>query len=269
MRKLVSGLGLLVVLVWGVACTRVISYEVQPGDTLLTIAAKFGTTTADIARENLDKYPNLTKNPLSLQPGIVLKVRVPANAAEVFQDVVTEVRAKLADNNPTPTPVASPPVASPPVSDQSKAETTAANIMQLTNTARSQNRLGNLASDSTLERIALTRSQDMIARNYFSHDDPATRHVAFEDLIKAYRFPFQFAGENIAEIRNDGPIFPAILSVFRRYTAYELAQQFTTGWLNSPEHRDNLLNGRFHRTGISVALNSDGTRVVATQVFSD
>jgi uncharacterized protein YkwD len=88
-------------------------------------------------------------------------------------------------------------------------------------------------------------------------------------LIRTKQYQFLFAGENIAEIKNQGSLVPSALTVYSRYDASEIAEQFVTGWLNSQEHRDNILNPHFTKTGIALGVSIDGTRIVATQIFSD
>lgn len=142
-------------------------------------------------------------------------------------------------------------------------------IVEGINSARAQNNLVLLRTDVTLTRIAGTRSGDMIARDYFSHYDPQTGQEPLLRLIQANKYAYQYAGENIAEIKNDVGWVPPLLTVAARYTAADLADQFVKGWLNSPEHRANILNLHYHRTGVAVAVSGDGRRIVAAQVFSD
>ena len=87
--------------------------------------------------------------------------------------------------------------------------------------------------------------------------------------LQAAKFFYRYAGENIAEIKNDAGWVPPWLTVASRYTPNELANEFVRGWLNSPEHRANIYSANYHRAGVALAITSDGRRIVATQVFSD
>ncbi len=142
-------------------------------------------------------------------------------------------------------------------------------IVEGINLARAQHNLVLFRTDVTLTRIAATRSQDMITRDYFSHYDPQTGQEPLLRLIQANHYAYQYAGENIAEIKNDAGWVPPLLTVAARYTATDLAEEFVAGWLNSPEHRANILNLHYRRTGVAVAVSEDGRRIVCTQVFSD
>ncbi len=109
----------------------------------------------------------------------------------------------------------------------------------------------------------------MIARDYFSHDDPRTGEELLIIYLKRANFSYRYAGENIAEIKNDIGWVPPPLTVSSRYNAQELANELENGWLNSPEHRANIMNSHYHRTGVGLTAASDGRRIVATQVFAD
>ena len=50
------------------------TYTVQPGDTLYSIAVRFGVTVEELQAWNAERYPSLVTNPESLQPGWVLIV---------------------------------------------------------------------------------------------------------------------------------------------------------------------------------------------------
>ena len=167
---------------------------------------------------------------------------------------------------------ASPPVTpspSVPAAPNEKINTVVELIQQGINKERVAQRLRPLGFDANLNDFAQTRSNDMISRQYFSHTDPKTGGVMFQNLIRTRGYTFLFAGENIAEIRNQGTFVPTGLTVYSRYSVGELADQFVQGWISSPEHYDNIVNPHFRRTGIALGVSVDGTRVVATQLFSD
>src|SRR5690242_8655357 len=64
------------------------------------------------------------------------------------------------------------------------------------NRIREAHGLPALVPDATLVRIARIRSQDMAAKDYFSHDPPDGCNYAC--LIDEFEGAHQFAGENIA-----------------------------------------------------------------------
>jgi uncharacterized protein YkwD len=119
----------------------------------------------------------------------------------------------------------------------------------LVNQDRAANGVGALAWSSALARVAQYRAQDMLNRNYFSHYDPATGQLAFVQLLRLWGIPYTRAGENIAWSTN-----PSMA-------------QINVMFMNSPEHRANILNSAFHRAGIGVATN--GAKTMVVEVFSN
>ena len=89
----------------------------------------------------------------------------------------------------------------------------------------------------------------MLNRNYFSHYDPATGQLAFVQLMRLWGIPYTTAGENIAWSTN-----PSMAGI-------------NTMFMNSPEHRANILKAGYHRVGIGVA--SNGAKVMVVEVFSN
>jgi len=95
-------------------------------------------------------------------------------------------------------------------------------------------------------RAAGEHSTDMIEHDYFAHGDLAGRMSAFH--VRGSRI-----GENLAW--GDGP-FALVRTVVRE-------------WLDSPEHRANLLDPGFARIGIGVARGSFLGIAAATVVTAD
>ncbi|PBC80427.1 MULTISPECIES: CAP domain-containing protein [unclassified Streptomyces] len=110
-------------------------------------------------------------------------------------------------------------------------------IVELVNAQRAQHGCGPLTVDSHLQVAAQAHSDDMAARNYYEHNtpegvDPGTR------MTKA-GFAWSSWAENIFKSPKD----PA--------TAMK-------GWMESPGHRDNLLNCSYKSTGVGVNLSANG-----------
>jgi uncharacterized protein YkwD len=148
-----------------------------------------------------------------------------------------------------PAPVyhpAPPPPPRPPISTVGGA---AGVEFGLVNQDRAANGVGALAFSGTLARVAQYRAQDMLNRNYFSHYDPATGQLAFLQLFHMWGIGYSTAGENIAWSTN-----PSMA-------------QINVMFMNSPEHRANILKGAYHRVGIGVA--SSGSKTMVVEVFSN
>lgn len=219
-----------------------IIHVVQPGETASQIATRYHITIEQLIALNVEKYPALARDPSLLQVGWRLRVPAPG--------MIDSASATM-------------------VSAQADLISTARVIVEQVNEARARRGLLLLRNDATLTRIAADRCNDMIARQYFSHYDPATGQEPLLRYLQATKFSYRYAGENIAEIKNDAGWVPPWLTIAARYTTDNLASEFVRGWLNSPEHRANIYSANYRRTGVALAVSSDGRRIVATQVFAD
>jgi uncharacterized protein YkwD len=117
-------------------------------------------------------------------------------------------------------------------------------ILELVNAARAAGRrcgsksfapVGPLELDAVLTRAALEHSQDMAAHDEFDHrgHDGSTPTVRIE---RAGFEKLSIAGENIA-------------------AGATSAVEVTQGWLASPGHCENIMDGRFTHIGIAFAEN--------------
>jgi uncharacterized protein YkwD len=144
---------------------------------------------------------------------------------------------------PAGTPATTPGTASP----QEEAPTTqsyAAQIeelvLQKTNTERAKNDLGGLSANATLTNIARAHSADMQAHDYFAHEDS----TGCDSSCRADAVGYQWMaiGENIYMMEG--------FSLSADATADKIVQ----GWMNSPGHRANILNGTYIETGVGVSV---------------
>jgi uncharacterized YkwD family protein len=118
-------------------------------------------------------------------------------------------------------------------------------VLELVNIERSKAGLKPLTFNSTLNKTATLKSQDMAQKGYFDHNSP-TYGSPF-DMMKKYGVTYRTAGENIAM----GQTTP---------------EQVMQGWMNSPGHRANILNASFTQIGVGVAKNANG-QLYWTQQF--
>jgi hypothetical protein len=105
-------------------------------------------------------------------------------------------------------------------------------LVDETNQARTSDNLSQLTIDPLLTAAAQQKANDMVANNYFAHTSPAG--VTPWDWFAKVGYQFSFAGENLAVNFSD-------------------SQDVTTAWMNSPEHRANILNGQYTEIGIATA----------------
>ncbi len=155
-----------------------------------------------------------------------------------------------------PTPAAS--TAAPVSPDLDAART---QMLGLINAERAHASAGPLTLDGALNDVAQARSQDMIDRNYFAHQIPAggarlpAGGMVFAILDHA-NVPYEMAGENIA------------LNNYRAFVPLDQTVERTnTDLMNSPEHKDNILEPKYARIGLGVAFEQGTNKLILTEVF--
>jgi uncharacterized protein YkwD len=96
--------------------------------------------------------------------------------------------------------------------------------------------------DVTVDRrliVAANRhAADMARRGYFAHEDPNGDRAG--ERVAAAGYEWSRFGENIARGQD---------------SVYEVVD----GWMNSPEHRENILDCRLHQVGVGLAFSADRT----------
>lgn len=123
-------------------------------------------------------------------------------------------------------------------------------IFKKVNEERRKAGVSQLSYNSTMEKYAKIKSQDMGDRKYFDHKDPEGNLITAK--MKKDGVNYRAWGENIAYIGGVSD-------------ANELANQFMRNWMNSPGHRANILSNNFSSIGVGVY--KTGNTVYATQEF--
>lgn len=108
-------------------------------------------------------------------------------------------------------------------------------IIELTNTERTKLGVGILKENKMLSEAARQKAADMFAFNYWAHISPSGRSpwIFFTDV----GYKYQYAGENLARDFRD-------------------PDSVVTAWMNSPSHRENVVNTKYQEIGVAVV---DGT----------
>lgn len=133
-----------------------------------------------------------------------------------------------------PSPTKAPAVTAKPSPTKTPAPSTeasgyASEVLRLVNVERAKAGLSALTTNQTLSSAANKRAQEIAVS--FSHTRPSG--AGFSSVLKDYGISFMAAGENIAY-------------------GQKTPQEVVTGWMNSPGHRANILNTKFHKLGIGV-----------------
>lgn len=123
-------------------------------------------------------------------------------------------------------------------------------LLNATNNQRTQNGVGALTLNSQLNSAAQAKANDMVARNYWSHNTPDGQEpwVFFDNA--GYKY-FK-AGENLAY-------------------GFSTSDSTVVGWMNSPTHKANLLDSAFTEVGFGFAngenYNNSGPETVVVAEY--
>ncbi len=121
-------------------------------------------------------------------------------------------------------------------------------IIEDTNKERQKAGLPSVSENTELDEAAMAKAKNMFAENYWAHFSPSGKDPWGFILASGYKF--SYAGENLA--RN-----------------FYNSDDVVVAWMNSPSHRDNILNSHYQDIGVAVldgVLNGQQTTLVV-QMF--
>lgn len=127
------------------------------------------------------------------------------------------------------------------------ADITKSTLVNLANQSREAAGLNPLADNSVLDLAAQLKAEDMVKNQYFAHTSPAgiTPWVWF---TKA-GYNYKFAGENLA-------------------IGFFDSQEVYNAWMNSPDHKANLMNPNYKEVGTAVLSGfGNNNTIVVVQIF--
>ena len=119
-------------------------------------------------------------------------------------------------------------------------------MAELINVKRAENGQSFLTINQELNQSAQLKANDMIAKDYWSHDDltgASTWHFFGEG-----GYSYKKAGENLAK-------------------CYNTAESAVNAWWNSPTHKANML-GQFNDVGFGTGTDKDGCLVIVNHFGS-
>lgn len=110
-------------------------------------------------------------------------------------------------------------------------EITVDKVISGTNNERQKLGLAPLKYNVSLSQSAAAKAQDMFANNYWAHNSPQGKTPW--DFFKSAGYQYSVAGENLAKDFYD-------------------TDGLVKAWMNSPTHRDNIVNAKYQEIGIGV-----------------
>ncbi|WP_338671368.1 CAP domain-containing protein [Streptomyces sp. SCSIO 30461] len=120
---------------------------------------------------------------------------------------------------------------------KSKAARFGDQLVELVNAERAKAGCEPLRVNARMQKVAQAHADDMAARDYYEHVDTEGRHA--DERLRAAGYPVGMWGENL----HRGPGDPVTAMI---------------GWMNSPTHRDNILDCDYEDFGVGVNLGGNG-----------
>ena len=161
-------------------------------------------------------------------------------------------------------------------------------VSELINAERMKEKLKPLKIDAKLSEIARRHSEDMARRGFFDHVNPdghgptergvaahykCVRHLAPDMRLDENGNVFQgeYVSEGLAENIFQNNLYNRViisgLEIKHEWnSADKIARTSVAGWMASPGHRQNILAGRYEKTGVGIAIAAND-QVLITQLF--
>ena len=161
-------------------------------------------------------------------------------------------------------------------------------IFELINRERAKEKLKPLKMDRALSEIARRHSEDMARRRYFDHLNPDGKGPTERGLAAHYKcvkylapymsaaadgniFQGQYIAEGLAENLYQNNLYNRIIisggsTTYEWNSADKITRTSVDGWMASHGHRENILNDRYRKTGVGVAIAAND-QVLITQLF--
>jgi uncharacterized protein YkwD len=121
-------------------------------------------------------------------------------------------------------------------------------LISLINNTRNSSGLQLLSLNSTLNSIAKSRCDDMIARDYFSHVSPEGKDI--KSFVDESGIIYKVTGENLQYCSPPSIAGPEL---------------FFNTWMESETHRANMLDSGYTQIGIALSFSAD--KAIAVLVF--
>jgi uncharacterized protein YkwD len=108
---------------------------------------------------------------------------------------------------------------------------TSQKVIDETNAQRAKIGLSSLTPNEQLTQAAYAKAQDMFKEQYWAHYSPSGKSPW--DFMRQQNYTYSVAGENLAR-------------------DFIQPEDMMTAWMNSPTHKENIVNPRYNQIGIAV-----------------
>lgn len=233
---------------WGINYSDLAAWYSYPSQSVIVrsttqTAPRTSTTTTSRRTATTEKQPvKVAIQKPAAEKTKAASIPSPAPAAEPKQPALV---APVPAPSPAPTPTPVPATNSYAAEIEQK-------VFAGMNAERAKNGLNALTWDARLADMARAHSADMLAKKYFSHNDPNGCGSSCRANNAGYGW--MAIGENI------------YMTEGYNLTSTAEAEMIVQGWMNSPGHRANILGSQFTNSGVGVAVQGD--KVYITAMYS-
>jgi uncharacterized protein YkwD len=178
-----------------------------------------------------------------------------AGGAATPSDPATETPKPTA--TPTPEETSTPAVGEEYPGDP-RLEAVESETLSRINKIRQERNLNTLEESAELTDMAQYHANDQARNGYYSHTAPDGESV--EDRFDRFAPQCRSGSENShkGEIRNSYQIYGS-QEIVNTNTVMGMSEYLVQGWMNSQGHQENMLDPRWTKVGIGIAVTSDGT----------
>ncbi len=208
----------------------------------------------------------LTNSPTPVAPGPRPSAGLPAPTPAPIPSGMPRSAPGKPELKPTPTPASQERGSARWIGELER------QIHGLVNAERTRASLSPLTLDASLSDVARLHSQDMAVHDYFAHENlaglsPSARadkagYACRKDYGSSHT---EGIGENLFQTwLHSSTTYLYGIPVRKDYLSVEeLARQVVDGWMDSPGHHHNVLEARYDKQGIGVAIGIDEKVYVA------
>lgn len=148
-----------------------------------------------------------------------------AKPEEIILQTIDDLLAKTKENILAPPPLKSK-------EDFEQSNLIKSEVIKWTNLQRQQNGLSALKENSKLDLSAENKVKDMFINQYFEHQSPLGAGI--NNLVGDVDYKYIIIGENLA------------------MGNFENSEKLVEAWMESPGHRENILNSKYQDIGVAV-----------------
>ena len=136
-------------------------------------------------------------------------------------------------------------------------------VFKYTNDERAGHRLEPLEYDGTLEEMAQWQSECLVEHNVYDHHTEECG--ALDKRVEQFNIT-DSTGENLF-LAWDSPSYYDSGAPAGYYSEEEIARLIVDGWMDSPTHRENILDERYTHVGLGIEYRNDHAIIVTQNFF--